>query len=235
MKYINMAGTILDLPEFSGECIGCGSCVLACPGLAINLLLNDYDSKEEKALLMLPYEFNINRVPIGREVITTDLDGEPVGKGKVIAYKERESYNSRILLLLEVPREDRLKVAGFRIREMDLGRPLETELSGEPDPIVCRCERVRKSEIVEAIREGVRDLNQLKARVRAGLGGCNGKTCTDLILRIFREEGVSLDELTMPTHRPLVAEVHLGDFVAGAQPSAGDKKTNAVEAENVNR
>jgi sarcosine oxidase, subunit alpha len=57
-------------------------------------------------------------------------------------------------------------------------------------------------------------MNQLKALVRTGLGGCNGKTCTDLILRIYREEGVPLSELTMPTHRPLVAEVHLGDFIA---------------------
>jgi len=72
---------------------------------------------------------------------------------------------------------------------------------------------VRKSEIVQAIRDGVRDMNQLKAVVRAGLGGCNGKTCTDLILRIFREEGVELEDITMPTHRPLIAEVHLGDFV----------------------
>jgi sarcosine oxidase, subunit alpha len=53
----------------------------------------------------------------------------------------------------------------------------------------------------------------LKPVVRAGLGGCNGKTCTDLILRIFREEGVGLEDITMPTHRPLIAEVHLGDFV----------------------
>jgi sarcosine oxidase, subunit alpha len=83
----------------------------------------------------------------------------------------------------------------------------------ENDPIVCRCERVRKSEIVAAIRAGVRDMNQLKALNRAGLGGCNGKTCTDLILRIFREENVPIGEITMPTHRPLVAEVHLGDFV----------------------
>ncbi len=211
---ISMPGSILALPEFSRECIGCGGCVLACPGLAINLLINDYDPRREKALLMLPFEFNPDLVPIGREVTTTGMEGEIVGTGKVLAYKERTAQNSRLLLLLEVPYGDRLKVAGFKIREASEGLPLVEKPEKDEDPIVCRCERVRKHEIVAAVREGVRDMNQLKALNRAGLGGCNGKTCTDLILRIFREEGVPMEEITMPTHRPLVAEVHLGDFIA---------------------
>jgi len=211
-KCITMTDSIIDLPAFGEQCIGCGNCVLACPGLAINLVLNDYDPDQEKALLMLPYEFNLEKIPFDQDVKTTDLNGEAVGMGKVVAYKERKSQNSRVLLLMEVPREDKLKVAGFKIREIDPGIKLETAAS-EEDPIVCRCERIRKSEIVNSIRRGVRDMNQLKAEVRAGLGACNGKTCTELILRIFREEGIPYSEVTMPTHRPLVAEVHLGDFI----------------------
>ena len=211
---ISMPGSILALPEFGGECIGCGQCVLACPGLAINLVIEDYDPQKERALLMMPYEFVNDLIPLDREVTTTDMEGNIVGKGRVIAYRDREVQNSRRLLLLEVPEEDKLKVAGFMIREIEEGTPVSAADDDQLDPIVCRCERVRKSEIVAAIRDGVRDMNQLKAVVRTGLGGCNGKTCTDLILRIFREEGVQLDEITMPTHRPLVAEVHLGDFIA---------------------
>jgi hypothetical protein len=45
------------------------------------------------------------------------------------------------------------------------------------------------------------------------MGGCGGKTCTEQVLRIYREEGVDLSEVTLPSMRPLVAEVHLGDFV----------------------
>jgi NAD(P)H-nitrite reductase large subunit len=82
--------------------------------------------------------------------------------------------------------------------------------------MVCRCERVRRSEITTAIRAGIRDMNQLKAVARSGMGGCGGKTCTELILRIFRQEGVDLSEVTLPSIRPLVQEIHLGDFVTEA-------------------
>jgi sarcosine oxidase, subunit alpha len=213
---ISMAESILSLPEYKNACIGCGRCVLACPGLAINLVINDYDPEREKALVMMPYEFVNDVIPLDRVVTTTDIEGNIVGNGRVVAYRDRKDQNSRKLLLLEVPYEDKLRVAGFLIREIDQGTYVSDEFENHEDPIVCRCERVRKSEIIQAIRSGVRDMNQLKAVVRTGLGGCNGKTCTDLILRIFREEGIPLSEITLPTHRPLVAEVHLGDFIVSS-------------------
>ena len=210
---ISMPGSILALPEFAGVCDGCGRCVLACPGLAINLVYNDYDPAGEMALLMLPFEFTDDKIPFGREVVTTNFAGNRVGTGRVVAVREREDQDRRKLLLLEVPATDKLEVAGFLIREPVDGTPVPDGPAVTEDPLVCRCERVKKSEITRAIRAGVRDMNQLKAVARSGMGGCGGKTCTELILRIFREEGVEPSEVTLPTIRPLVAEVHLGDFV----------------------
>ena len=215
---ITMPMSILQLPEFAGLCAGCAGCVIACPGLAINLVLEDYDPAREKALLMLPFEFEDDLVPWGEEVATTGMEGEVVGKGRVVAQRKRADQDRRRLLLVEVPYDERLKVASFRIREPEAGEPAGRTPVGTVDPIVCRCERVSESEIVGAIRAGVRDMNQLKAVVRPGMGGCGGKTCTELILRIFREEGVSLDEVTLPSNRPLVAEVHLGDFLDREAP-----------------
>ncbi|OGK10188.1 MAG: hypothetical protein A2Y63_00700 [Candidatus Riflebacteria bacterium RBG_13_59_9] len=89
---------------------------------------------------------------------------------------------------------------------------MEAEASAEEDPIVCRCERIRKSEIVREIKRGVRDMNELKSLLRVGMGACGGKTCSSLLQRIFCEEGVDLKDVTAFTNRPLVAEVPLAMF-----------------------
>jgi sarcosine oxidase subunit alpha len=64
-------------------------------------------------------------------------------------------------------------------------------------------------------------MNTLKATIRTGMGACGGKTCTELILRLYREMGVDLCDVTLPTNRPFVAEVPLGVF-AGAADEGGD-------------
>ena len=76
--------------------------------------------------------------------------------------------------------------------------------------IVCRCERVSAGEIRSLIRSGYRDMNEIKAVTRAGMGACGGKTCTALILRLFREEGIDFDEVKENVKRPLFIEVALG-------------------------
>ncbi len=215
----SMKDNILSLPEFKGNCIGCGSCVKVCPGLAITLVFNDYDVSCEKALVMLPFEFVNESIPLGCKVTTTDMEGNIVGQGKIIAVKDRVSYDKRKLLLVEVPEKDKLLVAGFRIRDVYEGQFSEETGTAVDDPIICRCERIRKSEIVREIRHGVRDMNQLKFIVRTGMGSCGGKTCTDLIMKIYKEEGIVFEDITLPTFRPLLAEVHLGDFASKTSKS----------------
>ena len=90
------------------------------------------------------------------------------------------------------------------------------------DEIVCRCERVTAGEIRALIRKGYRDMNEIKAVTRAQMGACGSKTCTNLILRLFREEGVPLSEVTRNVPRPLFVEVPLGVF-AGAEVRSNEK------------
>ncbi len=207
---IGMDG-IMGLPHYSGDCLGCGNCVTRCPGLAITLVCEDYDETRETALVIVPFELEDSRLPVGGTVETTDLGGEQVGHGRVVGVRERDDQDRRRLLAIEVPFDERLKVAGFSVRGPSL--PVDTRLpEDDEDPIICRCERVFKSEIVREIRAGVRDVNQLKALVRPSMGGCGGKTCTELLARVFREEGVALEEVTSGTVRPLIAETPLGYF-----------------------
>ena len=79
-----------------------------------------------------------------------------------------------------------------------------------------------KGEIVDLIRDGYRDMNQLKAALRVGMGACGGKTCQELILRLFREEGVDLKEVTPLVERPLEMEVPLRVFAGATDEESGE-------------
>ncbi|GAH02746.1 unnamed protein product, partial [marine sediment metagenome] len=92
----------------------------------------------------------------------------------------------------------------------------------DDDIIVCRCERVSVGEIRKWIRYGVLDFNELKALTKAGMGACGGKTCTSLINRIFREEGIKQENIIPGTKRPLFVEVPMGAF-AGIETKKGGK------------
>ena len=64
--------------------------------------------------------------------------------------------------------------------------------------VVCRCETITESEIVQAIRRllGARTLDGVKRRVRAGMGRCQGGFCSPQVMEILaRELGVSVDEI----------------------------------------
>ena len=63
-------------------------------------------------------------------------------------------------------------------------------------------------------------VNELKALTKAGMGACGGKTCTSLINRIFREEGINQEDIIPGTTRPLFIEVPFGAF-AGIKTKKG--------------
>jgi bacterioferritin-associated ferredoxin len=203
---------LTDLPAFESEvCLGCAECVLACPGLAIVLVDEGFDSERRLALLTLPLEFGEDGLRIGAQVDTVGIEGEQVGAGRIVALKNSDSQDRRRLVLLEVPFEDRLRVAGLRWRKMEEAGGRTVPLA-QDEAIVCRCERVTDGQIVALIRAGYRDLNQIKSALRAGMGACGGKNCTELILRLFQQEGVDLKELRLPVHRPPETEVPLEVF-----------------------
>jgi sarcosine oxidase subunit alpha len=205
-------GTLTGLPRFEGDaCLGCAQCVVVCPGLAITLVDEGYDPTRKRVLLTLPLELPQNAVEVGNEFTTVGSEGETVGTGKVIAFRDALSQDRRRLILLEVPFEDRLRVAGMRVREDVQGRRFDP-LEKDDEVIICRCERVTKREIVGLIRMGYRDMNHIKAALRTGMGACGGKTCTELILGLFRQEGVDLRDVTPFVNRAPDMEVPLGVF-----------------------
>jgi NAD(P)H-nitrite reductase len=116
------------------------------------------------------------------------------------------------LIKVQVPKEMAKKVGGLRLQPEI--KPVETQYTERmPDEaIICRCERVTAGEIRKLIKEGLRDINEIKTITRAGMGPCGAKTCTPLIHRLFREEGIPEGEIIDQLKRPLFIEVPLGVF-----------------------
>jgi NAD(P)H-nitrite reductase large subunit len=115
------------------------------------------------------------------------------------------------------------EAAGIWVQEEQVEPSLIYEKELPPDEaIICRCERITAGEVRAAIREGLRDINQLKAITRAGMGACGSKTCRPMIWRLFEEEGIDLGEVTDRTDRPLYVEVPLG-ILAGVREGDYDE------------
>ncbi len=207
---------ILGVPEYSGGCVGCRKCVAVCPGLAITLV--DYRRDAAYPTVTIPWEFHDHSAPAGTEVRVTDREGAVLGTGRVLSVSPAPGFPGTRLLDVKVPAETANRVAGVMVQEPSVTLPLEAPLEVLPpdEAVVCRCERVTAGEIRALIRSGVRDMNRLKALTRAGFGACGGKTCKAVIRSILHSEGVSPEEITDFTERPLFAEVELG-FFAGSE------------------
>ncbi|MGD9002417.1 MAG: (2Fe-2S)-binding protein, partial [Anaerolineae bacterium] len=149
----------------------------------------------------------------GDTVTVLDTEGQVLGNVEVVRVRQPRFADRALLVRVEAPREIAQRIAGIRVQDPWVSEPLDETVKRIPDDeIVCRCERATAGEIRELIRSGVRDVNYIKAVTRAGMGACGGKTCTSLIKRLFREEGVQLDAVKENVQRPLFIEVPLGVF-----------------------
>ncbi len=210
---------ILGNPVFSGECVGCEKCVIVCPGLAITLV--DFRKNTEKPVVTIPYELGEWHLNENEEMTVTDWEGDILGTARLTGWKTVKAFPKTTLIKLEVSPDIAASIAGVMVQKGEKLKPIkETYETSLPDTaVVCRCERVTAGEIRELVRSGIKDLNHLKVLTRVGFGACGGKTCKSIIIRICREEGLTLDEITDFTERPLFAETVLGYFAGEEEPN----------------
>ncbi len=210
-KSIRLSGeSIMNTPKFTGDCIGCFKCLLICPGLAITIV--DYRKDRANPTVAIPFEIGRGLVKKGDKVRLTGWEGKDLGEAEVADVKDFKAENTLIVVVKAKPEVADL-AASLRLFEPEAGAKTPAELAkAEDETIICRCERVSLGEIRRQIRAGVRDLNQLKAVTRAGMGACGSKTCSVMLLNIFRSEGVDPKEVTAFTRRPLFVEAPLGVF-----------------------
>ena len=149
---------------------------------------------------------------VGGRVTAVDIDGNPLGEFEVAALQQNRENLTR-LVRLRVPAALAKRVVSFRIQPADAAASLPEAViaeDGERASMACLCERVSAAEVRRLVRQGITDINQIKAITRAGMGACGGKSCDTLIRSIFRQEGVVPGKITPGTKRPLFVEVPLG-------------------------
>ncbi|MBF0233748.1 MAG: (2Fe-2S)-binding protein [Desulfamplus sp.] len=203
---------ITGLPYLTdaNQCKGCMNCVAICPGLAATLV--DYRKDKENPTVTLPYELWKESVQKGQIITITDVRGDVIGEypvQRVVVNKKR--FPGTLLVQVKMGRDVAQKAIGIKFQQSPVDTLDEPDTSALPDEaVICRCERVTAGEIRSAIRQGVRDVNQLKGLNRTGMGACGSKTCRTMVLAIFRDEGIDLKEVTDRTDRPLFVEVPFG-------------------------
>lgn len=195
---------INELPNVDHElCNGCGLCVSNCPGLAIMIL--DMTYKEDKALIKLPYEF----FPLPKEnemVITLDREGKVVAEGKVIRVLNNKKLDKTPIISIEVDKNHAKRVRHFRLKVSD-------DIFYR-DEIICRCSDITLFDIRNLIKQGHDSIDEIKKITRAGMGACQGKTCTQLIMReIANIRNIPISEIKPGKQRPTTKSIELEKII----------------------
>ena len=127
------------------------------------------------------------------------------------AVAERLGRGDRLKTKAAMARRRLADLARFQdaLAEWSGARPGIFAAAGE-DTIVCRCEDVTRGEIAAAVAAGYTDIGPVKMSTRAGMGLCQGRTCTPAVQAIMaRETGMSLAEVALPTARAPLRPVPL--------------------------
>jgi NADPH-dependent 2,4-dienoyl-CoA reductase/sulfur reductase-like enzyme/ferredoxin len=203
-------------------CSGCERCVVICPGLAITLV--DYRKNPDWPEITIPFEFLKETITPGQEITLVDIEGRELARTTVNSVKSIKANDRTILIKVQAPKDVAKRVSGLRLQTaFEPAEESYVERMAD-EAIICRCERVTAGEIRKLIKEGIRDINEIKTITRAGMGPCGAKNCTPLIHRLFREEGVPESEIIDQTKRPLFIEVPMG-VLAGLQRRNEERKS----------
>lgn len=202
--------TITDTPEtYFDQCVGCGACILACPGLAAFVIDETYS--ETESLVKIPYEYSL--LPeVGSVVDGVNRIGEVVCKVRID--KRMTAKNRTSILSVVVPKEYTHVVRGIALKEKEslISDQLKDVEVG--DSIVCRCEDVTAEEIADAIDMGADTFKQIKFNTRISMGPCQGKTCILLVMKeLSAKMSTPINDLLAPTYRQPITPIKIRSFI----------------------
>lgn len=73
---------------------------------------------------------------------------------------------------------------------MNFLKPKKNKRPTKDDPFICKCNGVFKSEIIHAIKNGAKVVDEVYDKTNAGLGACGG-TCRPHIKELINKENKS--------------------------------------------
>ncbi len=216
---IHVGKPITNTPRIDFDrCVGCGLCAAACSGLAIFIINMAYS--ETEATVTFPFEY-LPLPEVGSRVQALSRAGEYVCMGEVVRIQDIPKNDHTVLVTVAVPGEfaddvRTMKRAGAPLLPAS-PRAAEGKESLPDDVLVCRCEEVTAGEIRRAVRRyGAGTVTEVKRRVRAGMGLCQGRSCSKLTMKILAEEtGKRPDELEPTTSRPPIRPATFGELAKG--------------------
>ncbi len=220
---ITIGSDITNLPVVHEDlCRGCGICLAVCPGLAIRLL--QMDNGNNRAIVAFPYEYH--PLPQKGDLVTVvNMEGLPLGQGTVTRLQKPIKNDPTQLVFVEVDPSIAQEVRSMeRLKDNDL----------EEELIICRCEEVTRKEILNAIQKGDHSLDAVKRRTRAGMGLCQGKSCSKLVSRMICEQtNITPDQLAPASKRQPVNPISLKTMASTSdKPLFRDLDALARELDN---
>ena len=100
---ISIGDKITNLPVLDEDkCVGCGTCVASCPGLAITVI--DMLWSDNEALIEFPYEY----YPLphkGELVEAVNRAGETICSGKIMIIRNVGAYAGTTVLGMSIPKK----------------------------------------------------------------------------------------------------------------------------------
>jgi NADPH-dependent 2,4-dienoyl-CoA reductase/sulfur reductase-like enzyme len=193
---INSAGSILDSKNqkiVEGDCLAIGHGLF--PSTEITRLLKAkhiYDPLKGGWVPLIDDDFRSSIPGVYVAGDATGISGafSAVQKGRIAGMAAVRDLNVMSSQKYKAKVKSELIILK---KNENFGKAAETLMKFRPEliqtitseTIVCRCEDVFRSEIDEAIESGARDLNQLKAWTRCGMGPCQGRTCSEAIEAIL--------------------------------------------------
>jgi bacterioferritin-associated ferredoxin len=88
--------------------------------------------------------------------------------------------------------------------------------------IVCRCEDITEDDVRKTIHEGYTDIEELRRKLRIGMGPCQGRVCMQLVRKILQQEtGKRIPDEMMPTSRPPLVPISLGSLARKTKVEEG--------------